>query len=174
MRRFLICNYLVLSLDAALKLPDVWSRRQILRHNAALAQHLTHRRIIRHMLVRNRRLSLQVRLLDIVVGHFRREVLRGNRQSWQEVCKRTIILDSQLVVSMGSDPMEEKCSQLCRATFIPLPCILPFPPPSNHRPPCTHHNNIQGLPTIQRHNSSPAPSHANIRTFNADIDDSVM
>lgn len=29
--------------------------------------------------------------------------------------------------------MEEKCSQLCRAAFIPLPCILTFLPPSNHR-----------------------------------------
>ena len=79
MRRFLISDHLVLSLDAALKLLNIWSRWQILRNYAAFAQHLAYRRVIRHMLIRNRRLALQVRLLDIVVGHFRRKVFRGNR-----------------------------------------------------------------------------------------------
>ena len=57
MRRFMGCNCLVLTLDATFQFLDVRSRRKVLRNNAALAQHLAHRRVVRHMLVRNRRLA---------------------------------------------------------------------------------------------------------------------
>ena len=68
MRGSMSRDHLVLSLDTALKFLDIGSRRQVLRHNPALAQHLTHRRVVRHMLIRNRRLALQVLRSGTSVG----------------------------------------------------------------------------------------------------------
>ena len=61
---------------------------------------------------------------DLTRGAGEREWGTGNGELEEGVV--WLVRGVNVAVSMGSDPMEEKCSQLCSTAFIPLPYILPF------------------------------------------------
>ena len=72
-----------------------------------LQQHSSNTLIILYMLIRNRHFSLQVFLLNIVIGHFCCQILSCNSQCWQMVCQSSIFHTKSLFHLFGIHTSEQ-------------------------------------------------------------------